>query len=154
MSYAAGENNALVILRTGSYFDGDNSASLANDSPAGAYGRLDRGTAEGYAFLKPGPCRRALSTLTQITTTWTTTIELWVPYRDSSAFETLAAVRDDVLAAFDKYPTLDGMGGVSRSFIEEGGLVTVEAAPGGGARYLRQDLALVWDEAYTPTLAE
>ncbi|GAB4450264.1 MAG: hypothetical protein Kow00120_20590 [Anaerolineae bacterium] len=154
MSYQTGESNALAILRTSAYFDETNSASLANDSPPGGYGLLDRGAAAQYAFLKPGPFTRAPSTLNRLTTTWTTVIELWVRYADPSAYQTLAAVRDAALAAFDPYAALDGMDGVTRSLIEGGGPVGVERSPGGRARYLRQALTLVWDEESAPARAD
>ncbi|MBN1286158.1 MAG: hypothetical protein JXB47_12240 [Anaerolineae bacterium] len=154
MSYATGESNALTILRTASAFDAANSVSLANDNPAGGYGRLDGGAAAQYAFLKPGPCTRLLSTLAHVATKWTTIIELWVRYADPSAYQALASVRQDALEAFDKYRALDGMDGVARSFIEAGGPVQVEKSPGGGVRYLRQDLILTWEETYKPTLED
>lgn len=154
MSYATGESNALTILRNSSYFDAGNSASLANNSPAGGYGRLDRGTAAQYAFLKPGECTRMLSTLSHVTTTWTTVIELWVHYAAPNAYQTLAAVRQSVLDECDKYRALNGMSGVARSFIGAGGPVWIEQSPRGGVRYLRQDLTLTWDETYKPTLAD
>ncbi len=154
MSYAAGESGALGILRGSTYFDAANSVSLANDSPEGGYGRLDSGAAAVYAFLRPGGFERRFSTLVSVTTTWTAEIELWVRYADPSAYQTLAAVCQSVLEAFDPYTALNGASGAARSFIHMGGPVEAARAPGGGARYLCQRLALTWDETYTPTLAD
>ena len=154
MSYTSGESSALTILRTSSTFDAVNSASLANHSPAGAYGRLDSGAAAQYVFLRPGAFARTPSTLAQVRTEWTTTIELWVRYGNASAYQILANAREQILAAFDKYTTLDDMAGVTQSFVEAGGPVTVDRSPVGGARYLRQDLTLVWAEESAPNLAD
>ncbi len=154
MTYSVGEASALAILRTSDDFDETNSASLANNSPPGGYGRLDSGAAAQYAFLKPGLFERAPGTLSRLTTTWTTIIELWVRYADPSAYQTLAAVRESALSAFDKYAALGGMAGVTRSLVTQGGPVEAERSPGGGARYLRQDLMLVWDEESAPTLED
>lgn len=154
MSYSTGESHALTILRSSAHFDATNSASLANASPAGGYGLLDSGAAALYAFLKPGPFERAPGTLSRLTTTWTTVIELWVRYADPGAYQALAEARQSALDAFDQYTALNGMAGVTRSLVRAGGPVQIERSPGGGARYLRQDLTLVWDEETAPTLAD
>ncbi len=154
MSYASGESSALTILRTGGTFDTVNSASLANHSPAGAYSRLDSGAAAQYVFLRPGAFVRTPNTLAQVQTEWTTIIELWVRYGNASAYQILTHAREEILTAFDKYTTLDGADGVTRSFITSGGPVQVDRSPVGGARYLRQDLTLTWAEERTPQLAD
>ena len=154
MSYRTGEASALDILRESDDFDASNTASLANNEPPGGYGLLDSGAAAHYAFLKPGPFERAPRTFDTLTTTWTALVELWVRYADPGAYRALADVRESALAAFDRYTALGGADAVARSLVVGGGPVRVERSPGGGARYLRQDLVLTWEETVTPALAD
>lgn len=137
MSYATIEAKVQDLIQGLSAFDDD-------DVSLGDYRVLVRGSPT-YAVLVPGPFEHEeYDSWGGRITRWDITIDLFVrDYADGTEYVDLKTHRQSILDEIDKYPTLDGLTGVTLALIVVGEPTRdVFDEAGGGPHFLLQRMTL------------
>lgn len=116
MSYNTVESGLLTVIQVLSNYDGNNSSR-------GDYRILGKGNSRNV-ILNPGsiPSREIIAAPRRVGTIWEIIIELHIPFSGeiSTVRNNLRTDRQELLDHIDKYPTLNGVSGVTHAFITSG----------------------------------
>ncbi len=148
MSYATVEAALLTVLRLHANFDSNNSAQ-------GDYRQLARGGTR-FVVLMPGsvPNREVIAAPRRMGTLWEIQIQLFVLFTGeaNTSSSTLIADRQSIMDHLDKYPTINGLTGVTSAMVAS--VREPEPWVGESRKYWKADIIYRVAEHVTVTIAE